>query len=382
VILGEFFEGKDYLSAAASHFTARKAEVIDPLYQYLDLQTLIEKLSVRLAETYSVQSVMFRASDFPVCVEHQSCGLCVDPSELSLPMEFQSQTLGTLTVRRGDQFSNRESQALASEALALCGPCNNALLYSRACYSACHDELTGLFNRSVLKTPLLSSTAFTRHEPLVLLVCDIDHFKLINDNHGHAVGDAVLRRFSAQLQSIISDDDIIVRYGGDEFVVAISTKNVATKSAATKNAASKNTANNGAKNTNADGVWYLAEKLRQSIECSTIDIGAECIDITTTIGVTTWRQEEPIDEAILRADNALLQGKKAGRKIMVLMSRFCSWANSTDPGFILTSKAGTKVSNADIGRNKNTTSACDTSASCASFVCNVTLSAKPELTSS
>ena len=293
MIFGEFFEGKDYLSVAASHFTTRPVDAIDPLYQYLDLQTLIEKVSVRLAKSYSIKSVRFRAADVPVCVEHQSGKLSAGSTALSLPLEFQSLALGTLTLHRNTRFSIRESHALASEAHALSGPCNNALLYARACYSACHDELTGLFNRSVLKSPLLSPLTVARHEPLVLLVCDIDHFKSINDNHGHAVGDDVLRCFSKKLQSIISDDDIVVRYGGDEFVITAS-------------------------NAHAEGVWTLAEKIRQSIECCKIDVEGESIWLTTTVGVTTWRQEEPIENAILRADNALLQGKKTGRNKVVL----------------------------------------------------------------
>jgi len=289
---GELFEGKDYLPAAASHFSAHPADVIDPLYQYLDLQTLVEKISVRFAESYSVQRVRFRASDFPFCVEHETCGLGTNSNELSLPLEFQSHAFGTLTLRRGNRFSTQESRALASEAQALSGPCNNALMYAHACYSACHDELTGLFNRSVLKSPLLSQLTHARHASLVLLVCDIDHFKSINDNYGHAVGDAVLRRFSAQLQSIISDDDIVVRYGGDEFVVTAS-------------------------NAHTQGVWNLAEKLRQSIQRCNIYIEGACIDLTTTIGVTTWQQGEPIESAILRADNALMKGKKTGRNKVV-----------------------------------------------------------------
>ena len=289
---GELFEGKDYLSTAASHFTASSVEAIDPLYQYLDLQTLIEKISVRLAESYSIQRVQFRASDFHISVEHQSCGLCTDSTELSLPMNFQSNSLGTLTLRRGDRFSERESQALASEAQALSGPCNNALLYAHACYSACHDELTGLFNRSVLKSPLLNPLTNAWHETLVLLVCDIDHFKSINDNHGHAVGDAVLHQFSAKLQSIISNKDLVVRYGGDEFVIAIS-------------------------NSNADDLRDFIEHLRQSIEFCKFEVQGVGVDVTTTIGVTARRQEEPIESTILRADTALLEGKKAGRNRVV-----------------------------------------------------------------
>jgi len=289
---GEFFAGKHYLSTAAGYFTAWHGEEIDPLYQYLDLQTLIDKLSNRLADTYSIQSVRFRAADYPFFIENHTCGSCADSNEIDLPLEFQSHTLGTLTLCRGNRFSKRESRALASEAHALGGPCNNALLYAQACYTACHDELTGLFNRSVLKSPLHNPLAHSKHESLILLVCDIDRFKLINDNHGHAVGDAVLRRFAAKLQSIISDDGIVVRYGGDEFVITTS-------------------------NAHAESVWTLGERLRQSIECCRLDIEGKSIELTTTIGVTTWRQEEPIENAILRADNALLQGKRAGRNKVV-----------------------------------------------------------------
>ena len=292
---GEICEGKDYLSAAAGHLAASSVELIDPLYQYLDLQTLIEKIYIRLAESYSIQSVRFRASDFPISVEHQPCAdSCADSKELSLQLQFQSYAFGTLALRRSNRFSSWESRALASEAQALSGPCNNALLYAQACYSACHDELTGLFNRSVLKSSLLSPLTHTKHEALDLLVCDIDHFKLINDNHGHAVGDAVLRHFATRLRSIISDDDIVFRYGGDEFVIAISP-------------------------THTDSTGEIAEMLRRTIERDRIEIKNKYIDITTTIGVTNWQQNESIESAILRADTALLQGKRTGRNKVFLL---------------------------------------------------------------
>ena len=297
---GELFDAKEYNPTARGDCSVHhveapveaRVELIDPLYQYLDLQTLIEKASARFAKSHATQSVRFRAADFPFCVEHRVCEPAADSSELSLPLEFKNRVLGTLTLSHGRRFSIRESKALSSEAQVLGGPCHNALLYAQACYSACHDELTGLFNRAVLKSPLLSPLAHTTPADLVLLVCDIDHFKLINDNHGHAAGDAVLRHFAAKLQSIISDDDIVVRYGGDEFVIAVP-------------------------NCHAGNGIEFVENLRRSIESCRIEVQGETIDITTTIGVTARRPEEPIENTILRADTALLEGKKAGRNRVV-----------------------------------------------------------------
>lgn len=87
--------------------------------------------------------------------------------------------------------------------------------------AAVQDPLTGLYNRRYLEERLEPEFRFASRQggPLTLLMIDLDHFKLVNDRHGHPVGDAVLRGFAASLQAGIRGEDIAARYGGEEFML-------------------------------------------------------------------------------------------------------------------------------------------------------------------
>jgi two-component system cell cycle response regulator len=88
---------------------------------------------------------------------------------------------------------------------------------------ALYDALTGLNNRRSLerRLPAMIETARQRGAPLTMMILDIDHFKRVNDTHGHAVGDLVLKGFAAQLQEIVRGGDLLCRLGGEEFVVVM-----------------------------------------------------------------------------------------------------------------------------------------------------------------
>ena len=85
------------------------------------------------------------------------------------------------------------------------------------------DQLSGLYNRSVFEALFaqLVSQCHSRREPLAVALMDIDHFKMINDNHGHHVGDAVLRHVSRQLQACVCDNEPLFRWGGEEFLLLL-----------------------------------------------------------------------------------------------------------------------------------------------------------------
>ena len=88
---------------------------------------------------------------------------------------------------------------------------------------ALYDPLTGLNNRRSLerRLPAMIETARLRGATLTMMILDIDHFKRVNDTHGHDVGDLVLKGFGAQLQEIVRGDDLLCRLGGEEFVVVM-----------------------------------------------------------------------------------------------------------------------------------------------------------------
>ena len=93
---------------------------------------------------------------------------------------------------------------------------------------ASHDPLTGIPNRRAFQMMSRHELGRARrtHEPMALMVLDLDHFKSINDRDGHAAGDMVLRDFSTLLAAAVRDQDIICRFGGEEFVARITSYNV------------------------------------------------------------------------------------------------------------------------------------------------------------
>ena len=161
-------------------------------------------------------------------------------------------------------------------------------------YLAHHDELTGARNRrwilALLKEQCEKSTA----SPLALLLLDIDHFKYINDNYGHQIGDQVLITFVSRLQADLRRADQLGRYGGEEFLVVL-------PGASYKEAG------------------LIAERLRKTIANAAFLIEGKSLHVTTSIGVVWVDADDQVtpDEMISRADTALYLAKQTGRNRVV-----------------------------------------------------------------
>jgi len=154
------------------------------------------------------------------------------------------------------------------------------------------DGLTGLHNRRYLERHLamLVQQAAARSKPLSLLLLDIDHFKAVNDSHGHAAGDEVLREFSRRVRKAVRNIDLACRLGGEEFVVAMP-------------------------DTDAALALLVGERIRQKIagERFQVSDGAS-LEITVSIGISSLEGREDTPEGLLkRADEALYRAKRAGR---------------------------------------------------------------------
>lgn len=170
----------------------------------------------------------------------------------------------------------------------------------RLAEGAMQDALTGLYNRRHVEERLASELAAAqRHaRPLSLLICDVDHFKEVNDRHGHLAGDEALKMVSFVLRGAVRKEDVLARYGGEEFIVV-------------------------ARETGLDGAKSLAERLRQAVERSRCawqgsDIGVTLsIGVTVSVGLTEFVPGRSDREMLEAADRALYLAKQAGRNRVV-----------------------------------------------------------------
>lgn len=155
---------------------------------------------------------------------------------------------------------------------------------------ATRDPLTGLCNRRNLVTLAGHEIARARRsgEPIALVMADIDRFKSINDRYGHEAGDQVILSASALLTRLCRGQDIVARWGGEEFLLLLP-------------------------NTRLDAAGRLAERIRQALAETEVSIAGDALAVTISLGVTDWSTDEDLNAAIGRADRALYQSKRSGR---------------------------------------------------------------------
>ncbi|MEM7293052.1 MAG: diguanylate cyclase, partial [Pseudomonadota bacterium] len=156
------------------------------------------------------------------------------------------------------------------------------------------DELTAIANRRAYEERI--AIELSRHrrsaKPLVYALWDIDHFKNINDRHGHPAGDAVLKLFAAMIHDSIRESDFIARIGGEEFVLILP-------------------------ETNLSEGQSVCEKIRQDIAGRNYRYEDENLTISASCGLCEWHREESSDELYTRADAALYNAKSEGRNRVV-----------------------------------------------------------------
>jgi two-component system cell cycle response regulator len=157
-------------------------------------------------------------------------------------------------------------------------------------HAALTDGLTGMQNRRYFDDALREYlTEFRRiQKPIGLMVLDLDHFKQVNDTHGHDVGDEVLRSVASTLRDMTRYHDVVARLGGEEFAVV-------------------------APNMSEDQLFKLAERIRKAIAAGTVQAGGAKLRITTSVGLAVWDGKETGEDFYRRADKQLYQAKRQGR---------------------------------------------------------------------
>jgi len=156
--------------------------------------------------------------------------------------------------------------------------------------SSLRDGLTATFNRRYFVDRLNTEMRFAaRHDKaLALLFVDIDHFKKINDGHGHQAGDFVLAAVAREMIATIRAEDVLARYGGEEFAIIC-------------------------RETEKEGVLALGERLREAVVRARFEFEGKVIPVTISVGAAVARKPQQAQPLIAAADAAMYEAKRAGR---------------------------------------------------------------------
>lgn len=157
------------------------------------------------------------------------------------------------------------------------------------------DPLTGIYNRRKFSENLDSEIQRSKryHQPLSLIMCDVDHFKSVNDTYGHQAGDEVLIGIADVFKACLRNTDVYARWGGEEFIVLLA-------------------------QTALEDAKLVAEKLRQQI--ANIHI-KDNVQVTASFGVSCFDEDEDVSPLVKRADDALYEAKNNGRnRVSVLVA--------------------------------------------------------------
>ncbi len=263
-----------------------------PINQY----PMYQKLILERQTQYFADADTFAEKVLPGLSGHirqkviQICNLSPDVKAALFPLGTQEQVLGILALwGEGLQESYLPSFSIFAGQAA--NAINSARLYAETQRMALTDSLTEAYNRRGLS--YLGGREIDRvvrfGHPLAIIMFDLDYFKIINDSHGHPIGDQVLIGLVKRCQKAIREVDILGRYGGEEFLVLMP-------------------------ETELDAAYQAAERLRRSIEEKPFPTDVGEISLTVSLGVT-WTKygTETLDTLIVQADKALYVAKQSGR---------------------------------------------------------------------
>ena len=210
--------------------------------------------------------------------------------ECRYQLTLMGRGLGVVILRRRYPFSIAELEAIENLLCAVIYPVRNALLYEDALHTALKDPVTGINNRTALDSHLEQRIAeYSRyHHPLTVIMFDIDHFKIVNDRHGHIAGDTVLTAVATRASQCTRSSDALFRFGGEEFLAILG-------------------------DTAMPGGLLLAERIRQAIGQTNVLVAGEIINVTVSLGVAELAQNETRNDLLAKVDAQLYAAKAAGR---------------------------------------------------------------------
>jgi len=250
-----------------------------------DSKQLLRIVAAAAAEATSARGSRIVSADGSVVTSGDAEG---EGERLILPLTASGRRFGILELV-GDSFSKEQRMNAASLAAHAVVALENARLHGLVERQALVDGLTGLANRRAANEALHAEAARAERleTPLAVVLADLDGFKDVNDEHGHAVGDAVLRVFAEVLRETLRESDVAGRWGGEEFLLLLP----------------------GA---DADGAAQLAERVRVRLAARSIP-GSPGLHVTASFGVAEYAGETNTEQLLAAADGALYRAKRAGK---------------------------------------------------------------------
>jgi diguanylate cyclase (GGDEF)-like protein len=211
--------------------------------------------------------------------------------DVGFPMIVAGALIGVLGVAPVPPLTDQQRSILIATAALLAVSLKNAELFNEVHENSVRDALTGCYNRAHALELMHAELRRARRSqlPLSLLMFDLDHFKAVNDGHGHLAGDAVLAAVGARMRAVLRGSDLKCRYGGEEFFVLLP-------------------------DTPLSGARRAADTLRRDLESNPVPWNGSTIHVTASVGVTgiTPGELDPL-VALARVDAALYRAKEEGR---------------------------------------------------------------------
>jgi two-component system cell cycle response regulator len=247
------------------------------------------------------------AASMPIFIveDDDAVGDEVGPPAVVAPIHFGDAAIGALALAPRAPAQANDAVLVKTIARELGAALRMATLVEESRWMATTDTLTGLLNRRAFldwgRREMLRASRY--QDTLSVILLDVDHFKLINDQRGHAVGDTVLAAVAGLLGASVRSCDVVARWGGEEFVLALPS-------------------------TPLTGATLVAERIRVALDAGEIlDSEGKRVPVTASFGVAQFLPLESLEQLVDRADRAMYGAKNAGRNRV-----FATGVTSLRPG--------------------------------------------------